>query len=310
MHIEPGNIKNVVSGVVVPMISPFNNDYTIDTSAVERLVDRFVVSQVAPFVLGTTGEAPSMTTAQKKQLVKATVDAANGKCTVYAGISGNSLQTSIDEGKMFADLGADVLVATPPGYYPSNNVQLEKYFVQLADELPLPLVMYNMPATTQCSINVDLIETLSHHSNIAGLKDSERDESRIGELVSLFKKRNDFSLLIGWAAQSVKSLIAGYDGIVPSTGNIIPYAYYQLYKAAKNGNADRASELQQFTNEVSSWYQKGLILSESIPALKLLCSAKGLCGPVVLPPMYRPESQSEEKMLADFKVRIEKMKQI
>jgi 4-hydroxy-tetrahydrodipicolinate synthase len=305
MPIEHNNNASSLKGVVVPMITPLCDDFTIDKDAVARIVERFIKAGVFPFVLGTTGESASMTGDQKKELVKATVDAAEGRKLVYAGISGNSLQTSVDEGKLFAELGADILVATPPGYYPVNDVQLEKYFLQLTDALPLPLVLYNMPATTRCSISIELIEKLSKHPNIVGLKDSERDESRINMLSGLFRDRDDFALLIGWAAQSVNSLQKGYDGIVPSTANFVPEIYHQLFVSVKQNDTEKANYLQELTNEISTWYQKDKILSESIPMLKLACSVSGLCGPQVLPPMYRQGQEEEQESMELLRKKIE-----
>ncbi len=304
MPIDSNNIKSSLKGVVVPMITPLCDDFTIDKGAVVRMVNRFVKADVYPFILGTTGEAASMTIGQKKELVESVVQASDGRKLVYAGISGNSLQTSVDEGKLFAELGADVLVATPPGYYPVNDNQLERYFLQLADALPLPLVIYNMPATTRCSLSVELIATLSKHPNIVGLKDSERDDSRIDVLSGMFRDRDDFALLVGWAARSVYSLQKGYDGIVPSTANFVPEVYNQLFISVRKNNIERASHLQKLTNEISSWYQKGKILSESIPILKLACSVSGLCSPVVLPPMYRQDRDSESKSIELLRLKI------
>ncbi|MGF7140632.1 dihydrodipicolinate synthase family protein [Roseimarinus sediminis] len=290
-----------VRGVVVPMVTPLDAQHEIETDSVHQLVRHLLEAHTAPFVLGTTGEAPSLSLRLKTRLVSETVKAAAGCMPVYAGISGNSLELSIDEGKRFADLGADFLVATPPGYYPLKSVQLLRYFEKLASSLPLPLILYNMPATTQCSLDVELIEKLSMHENIIGLKDSERSDERIVQLSGLFGGRNDFSLLIGWAARSVEALQAGYRGIVPSTANLIPEVYSQMVQAVANGHCTRAIKLQELTNQVGLLYQKGRILSESIPALKLLLSFKALCGPDVMPPMYRLEKDVEESIENEMK---------
>lgn len=296
-----------VRGVVVPMVTPLDAQHEIETDGVHQMVRHLVGAHTAPFVLGTTGEAPSLALRLKIRLVTETVKATAGSMPVYAGISGNSLELSIDEGKRFADLGADFLVATPPGYYPLKPVQLLKYFEKLATSLPLPLVLYNMPATTQCSLDVEVIEKLSTHENIIGLKDSERSDERIARLSEIFGNRNDFSLLIGWAARSVGALQAGYMGIVPSTANFIPEVYSQMVEAVENGENARALQLQKYTDEVGLLYQKGRILSESIPALKLLLSLKELCGPEVMPPMYRFEKGMEENIKNEMKKALEKL---
>jgi 4-hydroxy-tetrahydrodipicolinate synthase len=152
-----------------------------------------------------------------------------------------------------------------------------------------------MPSVTRHNISPEVVEELSRHENIVGLKDSERDEQRLFRIIDLVKNRTDFVHLIGWAAKSCDALQRGSDGIVPSTGNLTPELYQQLYLAVKEKDFPKASKLQNTTNYISTLYQKNRILSESIPALKLLMSVKGLCSENVMPPMYcmeKAENQS------------------
>ena len=301
------SLRKKYSGVVVPMITPFREDQTIDLEAVDRIVDSFVEAGVSPFLLGTTGEAPSISSKQKEVLVKAVINRVNGKELVYAGISSNCLSDSIEDAKKYGELGVDVVVATLPAYYPMNNDQMLKYFTQLADKVTCPLIIYNMPATVKYSIPLEVIEKLSHHPNIVGLKDSERDVERLEHAIKMSKDRDDFAHLIGWAARSAFALQAGSDGIVPSTGNITPELYRELYDAALAGNMTQAWELQKKTDYISSLYQKDRILSESIPALKAMMSVAGLCGPQVLPPMYCMEPIEEERYMVQMKKELQNL---
>lgn len=283
------------------MVTPISADGSVDVPAVTRIVNSFVECGVCPFIIGSTGEAPSLSREQRVDLVHATVAATAQKELVYVGISGNCLVDSIEEGRMFAELGADVLVATPTSYYPMTRMQMIAYFEDLADALPLPLIIYNMPGMTKHNIPVDVVERLSHHDNIVGLKDSERDEARMNELIEIAKDRSDFVYLLGWAAMSVKALSKGASGIVPSTGNLAPDLYKKLYDAVLIGDIKKAEQLQELTNELSSFYQKDRVLSESIPALKALMSLKELCSLNVVPPMYRIPSDYEEAYLSVMK---------
>lgn len=299
--------SNRYKGVIVPMVTPIGADGTVDKLAVKRIVDSFIDNGVTPFIIGSTGEAPSLSREQRVDLVEATVEAVDKRDLVYVGVSGNCLADSIEEGLMFAELGADVLVATPTSYYPMTRMQMIAYFEQLADALPLPLIMYNMPGMTKHNIPVDVVERLSHHDNIVGLKDSERDEARMNELIELAKGRTDFVYLLGWAAMSVKALSQGASGIVPSTGNLTPELYKQLYDLTLEGNIKAAEKLQMITNEVSSFYQKDRVLSESIPALKALMSIKALCSPDVVPPMYRIDRDYEEAYISVMKKELSRL---
>ena len=285
--------NNRYKGVIVPMISPLKDDFSIDKEAVGRIVTNFLNNDVAPFIAGTTGEASSLSLQQKKDLVKATVDIAKGKAVIYAGISSNCLLETVDMARCFADLGADVVVANLPSYYPITDAQAARYCEELAEACPVPLIFYNITATTGYSIPLGLLEKLSYHPNIAGLKDSERDEERLNQALDLWRDREDFVHLIGWAAMSGYALKNGSDGIVPSTGNFAPELYAELYRQAQKGNWQQVEALQQLTNNLGALYQQGRTLGDSLAALKVIMNERGLCGTQVMPPVYRMEETLE-----------------
>ncbi len=229
--------------------------------------------------------------------MQATVKAAAGRSLVYAGISSNSQQDSIEEGKAWFDLGADVLVATMPSYYPVAPAQMLRYFEALATQLPCPLIIYNIPATTHLSIPIEIVDQLSAHPNIVGFKDSEKGVERITAATTLWKQREDFSYLLGWALMSQSALEQGADGMVPSTGNLAPAVYRGIYDAVLAGDTAAAAKAQQKADAISEMYQKNRILSHSLAAFKVMLSAYGLCGPDVLPPLYRMPQAEEQQLI-------------
>lgn len=288
-------------GIVVPMMTPFTEQHTIDEPSVEKLVSHVIAGKAHPFILGTTGEAASIPHHERERLVASTVTVAKGRALVYAGISGNSLQEALEEGKRYHNLGADVLVTTMPCYYPLEPSQMLRYLETLADALPCPLILYNIPATTHLSIPLEVVDQLSAHPNIAGFKDSERGVERISAAVSLWKDRPDFSYLLGWALMSQSALEQGADGIVPSTGNLAPAVYRQLYEAVLAGDMATAALAQQKADRISAMYQKDRILSHSLAAFKAILSAYQLCGPDVLPPLYRLPETAEKQLMQDVR---------
>jgi dihydrodipicolinate synthase/N-acetylneuraminate lyase len=284
------------TGVIVPMITPINGNYKIDTIAAERIVNTFIEANVSPFLLGTTGESVSISNDQQRLLVATTIRNAKNKLLVYAGISGNCLEESIENAKLFADLGVDAVVAHLPFYYPLDADQMLRYYEQLAERVPSPLILYNNPITTKFSIPVDVIEKLSYHPNIAGIKDSERGIERLDLSLKLWSNRPDFVHFTGWAAQSAYALLNGSDGIIPSTGNFCPELYSELYHCALHRNVEKANALQNKADKISEIYQKDRNISQSIPALKVMMSTKGLCKTYVMPPMYELSSEESEKI--------------
>lgn len=293
------NIKKY-NGVVVPMVTPFRADLSIDLAAVAVLVNHLIDGGCHPFVLGTTGESSSISLESKVALVKKTVEVAKGKAMIYAGISGNSFQESLDQAKIYTDLGVDVLVAHVPYYYPLNQNHILNYFQQLASAVSLPLIVYNMPMTTNMSIDLETADELSKHPNIVGYKESERGEERMAKAIGLWRDREDFSYLLGWAAKSYEGMQLGADGLVPSTGNLTPELYSTIYNAVLAGDDASAQKAQEKSDAISKIYQENQMLVNAIPILKFLLAHNGLCSKEVLLPMIAVSG-------ADQKIALEKM---
>lgn len=183
------------TGVVVPMITPFNENGTIDLDASKRIAHHLVSHGAVPFIMGTTGESSSISRAERGPFVKAVHEVVSGKVPLYTGIASNCLAESIDMAFEFHEMGADYAVAHVPCYYPLNAFQIEKYFLTLADAIRMPLLIYNILATTHISIPLEVIYRLSEHPNIVGLKDSEQDEKRQMEAINFCKNQKAFSHL-------------------------------------------------------------------------------------------------------------------
>jgi 4-hydroxy-tetrahydrodipicolinate synthase len=288
------NMKVKFKGVIVPMVSPVNEDLSVDRDAVHRILDSFLLNGISPFLLGTNGESVSLSDNQKSELVNETVSYVNGKSAVYAGISGNCLEETVRNARSYARTGVDAVVAHLPFYFPLSASQMQRYYEQLANSIPCPLILYNNPITVRQSIPLDVIEQLSHHQNIAGIKDSERGMDRLDQSIELWGNRNDFVHLLGWTEQSAYALLKGSGGIVPSSGNFVPGLYKNLYDATQQNDQTKAYEYQEKANRLSDIYIKDRNISQSIPALKFIVSLTGLCKPFVLPPLVLPDSEEQQ----------------
>ena len=283
------------------MITPLNADLTIDRLAVASIMKTFTKSNCSAFVLGTTGESASVSERDKTVLVETTVEQANHRVKVYAGISGNCLQESIDSANLYAGIGTDAAVAQLPFYFPMNAGNMIRYFEKIADNINCPLILYNNPMTVKWSIPLDVIEKLSYHPNICGVKDSERGMERLDMSLIRWASRTDFSYLLGWTAQSAYALSKGCDGIVPSTANLTPQLYRDLYEAAIAGQVDKVAWFQQLSDRITEVYQQDRNISESIPALKVIMAEFGLCQTYVLPPMYEAEPDDQLKLREEIR---------
>lgn len=281
-------------GVVVPMVTPVTENGSLDVSAVERIIEFLASNNVAPLLLGTTGEGNSVSAADGLLLVETAAKTARGRVVIYAGLTGNCFSEQLTQAEAYTKAGADVIVATLPSYYTLTEEQMYNYYKTLADNIKGPLMLYNILATTHMSIPVEVIRRLADHPNIVGLKDSERDMRRMEQCVAISRDREDFAYFCGWAAQSAHSLALGGDGIVPSTGNYVPAMFSELYEAATAGDTATAERLQNETNEIAKIYQSGRMLGESLAALKTMMQTKGLCDPWMLMPLTRLSAEEEQ----------------
>ncbi|MBQ9223773.1 MAG: dihydrodipicolinate synthase family protein, partial [Prevotella sp.] len=147
------------------------------------------------------------------------------------------------------------------------------------------LMLYNITITTHMSIPMDVIERLSHHPNIVGLKDSENNVPRLEEALKLFADRKDFSYFCGCTANSAVAMRHGADGIVPSVGNYLPQLYQDLYLAGVRGDDKEMDRLQEACDRIGKINAAGLTLGQSLAGLKVIMKQRGLCEEYMLPPL-------------------------
>lgn len=279
------NKSKKYTGVIVPAVTPLTEKLRLDETAVEKIFASFYKHNISPFILGTTGESASLSLQLRKDYVLTAGKNKKMGSLLYAGIGSNVLAESIEFASYCSLHAVDVVVATLPSYYGLTEKQMLKYFTTLANSISMPLFLYNIPATTHMSIPLHVIDELSSHKNIVGVKDSERSEERMNESLRLWKNRKDFHYILGWAAKSAVSLLLGADGLVPSTGNLYPEIYADMLKAFAKGDKEKMFAMQKLSDDYGALYQSNRTLGESLHALKLLMKEKGLCNEFVMPPL-------------------------
>ena len=278
--------RSTYRGVVVPMVSPFTPAGRIDEPAVGRIVDYLTKAGVAGiFPLGTTGESSSIHPQEKLLLVQSTVQAVAGRAMVYAGISGNCTAESVEWSAEYKKLGVAAVVAHVPSYYPLSDQEIENYFLRLADNVQLPLVLYNIPVTTHHTIALKTIDRLRKHSNIAALKDSGGDPKRLTDLLQLTGGRDGFPVLIGNSSVFTLGLKHGGIGLVPSGAHLCADLYQKMYVASGDQDWKTVELMQAETDAICARYIKGRSLGQGLAMLKVLLEQRGMCGRTMLPPL-------------------------
>jgi 4-hydroxy-tetrahydrodipicolinate synthase len=280
------NKPNKLGGAVVPLVTPATSDGQLDFAALDRLIESQIAGGVEGLLLlGTTGEGPCVSQPLRRAFVERAVQTARQRILIYVNVAENSLADAIASAKDYFAAGADAIAALPPFYFAPREIELTTWFRALLNASPGPVVIYNMPITTHISIPLDVIGALVDHPRLVGIKDSENDAERHEELLRRFSGRKDFSIFIGVGALMTQGLRQGADGIVPSSGNLIPAACQEQVNAARRGDwmAVEASGARQA--EVTAVYQRGHTLAQSLAALKGLLHHRGVCGAAVFPPL-------------------------
>ena len=162
-----------LNGVIPPMVTPLLADGSLDVRGAERLVEHILAGGVhGLFLLGTTGEAPDLPYEIRRELIERVCRQVNGRVPVLVGITDTIFAESLRFAEFAKTCGASALVAAPPYYFAAGQPELVDYYTRLADAVPLPLYLYNMPSQVKVMIEVKTVVELAKHPNIVGLKDS------------------------------------------------------------------------------------------------------------------------------------------
>lgn len=233
----------IFEGIGVAMTTPFRNntvDYDAFRSHIEYLIENNVQSII---VNGTTGESPTLSADEIKELLRIGVETAAGRVPVIAGTGTNSTQQSIDLSVFAEETGADGVMLITPYYNKSNQRGLIAHFTAIADSINIPVILYNVPGRTGMSIDPETVLELSRHKNIVALKDAVGDLNYTINVLNLVD--SDFSLYSGNDDNLTDFTALGGKGLISVAGNVIPGEMQEVYESIKSG--DRAAR-QRFAS--------------------------------------------------------------
>ena len=278
-----------MNGIIPPLITPLKDRDTLDRDGLERLIERLVAGGVhGLFIIGTTGEGPSLSYRLRRELITETCKIVRGRLPVFVGVTDTSFVESVNIAKHSADAGADALVAAPPYYLPEAQPELLEYIRHLLPEMPLPFYLYNMPSLTKVSFDIETVRALQDEQRIHGIKDSSGNMVYFHRLCQLLKERPDWSVLMGPEELLLDAVLAGGHGGVNGGANVFPELYVALYNAATVGDIARARELHDLVMKVSTTlYQVGRHSSAIIKGIKCALSHLGICDDFMAEPFHR-----------------------
>lgn len=294
--------KPAFSGIIPPMVTPLLSDnLSLDVDGVKHLIEHLVSGGVhGIFILGTTGESTSLSYKTREQLIVESCKAVNGRVPVFVGITDTSIEESVHLALIAKNAGAAAVVAAPPYYYGLGQEELYKYYWSLADQVGLPLFLYNMPSHTKINIDVKTVVRLSEHPNVIGLKDSSANAVYFQSLCYLLK--TNFSLLVGPEEITAETVMMGGNGGVNGGANLFPKLYVALYNAAIAKDFARIEELQDLVMEISTRiYTVGSYGSSYLKGLKGALQALGIVNGNIAPPFTTFDEKEMTKVIFNIK---------
>lgn len=231
-------------GVFPYLVSPVNSSGAVLTNVLGRLCDDLIkhgVYGLAP--LGSTGEFAYLNEAQRTSVVRCTIEAANGRVPVITGVSSTTISGAISQAKSYERLGADGILAIIDAYFPLTDVQVEAYFLSIADAVDIPIVIYTNPHFQRVDLSVDLICTLSRHPRIRYIKDAS---TNTGRLISIMNRCGD-DIKVFSASSHVPAavMLMGGVGWMSGPACVAPRSSVELYNLCKCGKWHAALELQR-----------------------------------------------------------------
>lgn len=272
-------MKNVeLKGIVVPIVTPMNEDESINTEELRRQVNRQIEAGIhGIFPFGTNGEGYILNGEEKKLVLETVIDQVAGRVPVYAGTGCISTKETIEQCKMAEAAGADILSVITPSFAKASQHELKVHYETVAAAVPnMPIVLYNIPMRTGNALEPQTVVELAQVDNIVGAKDSSGDWDNLSAYIELTKDL-DFGVLSGNDALTLKALKAGAKGAIAGCANVYPKNMVGIYENYVSGNLDAAEQCQANVSALRACFKYGNPNTVVKTAVNLLGYPVGKC---------------------------------
>ncbi len=269
-------------GVGVAIVTPFNADFSIDFDGFSRIIRHVTDGGVRYIVLqGTTGEAPTVTKAEKKQLLQYLKENNPGNLPIVYGVGGN-VTSEVVAGMQDIDFdGVDAILSVCPYYNKPGKRGVIEHFTRIADASPVPVILYNIPFRTGINMSAETIVELAQHPNIIGVKEASCVIEQCMEIAR--DKPDDFLLISGDDVQAVPIISIGGVGVMSVVANAFPAKFTTMIDAALQGDfAFAQNQLGHFLRIDPLLYEEG-----NPVGIKSILSQMGLISDEVRLPLMR-----------------------
>jgi len=243
MSIKNGDLK--FEGVYTALITPFTKNREIDYEGLEKLIEFQIENNIDGIVpIDTTGETPALTEDEENDLIKFLVKKVNHRVPLIVGTGSNTTTSMLQYTQRAKNLGVDGALIVTPYYNKPNDSGLLEHF-RLANDIGIPVIVYNIPGRTGRNIQTPLLQQIAKFSNIVGVKEASGDINQANEVIHKIKLEQNFTVFSGDDALTLPILSVGGDGVISVTSNIVPQKVKAMYDSFKNNQVDQAIEIHQ-----------------------------------------------------------------
>src|SRR5215213_3307237 len=284
---------NALKGILLPTTTPFDSNGRISASGITSNIKDWTARGVTGFVvLGSTGERVHLDEREYLEVIE--VSRAASESVLIVGAGQQSTVGTVTEIKNAARAGAEaVLVITPYFYRPAITQEtLISYYTAVADEAPVPVLLYSMPPLTSIKIEPETVARLSEHPNIIGVKDSSNDVAGFRRTVELCPR--DFALMTGNGTVLLDALRAGATGGILAVGCVVPEMCVEIFRLFTAGEEERADELQSLLTPLAA----AVTTKYGIGGLKAALDLAGYQGGSVRAPLRAPDEDARTEIAA------------
>jgi len=281
-----------ILGSIVALVTPMLDDGSVDFDSLRRLIDWHVAEGTDCIgVVGTTGESPTVTVPEQREIIRVAVEHANGRVPIMAGTGANSTREAIDLARFAKEVGADCGLSVVPYYNRPSQDGIYAHFKAIAEAVDLPLVLYNVPSRTVAVMSVETTLRLAQLPGVVGIKDASGSIERAAWLIK--HAPPGFSIYSGDDGSAVALMLLGGHGNVSVTANVAPRLMHELCEAALQGRARDAAALQLRLLSV----HKNLFIEPSPAPTKWALQRLGRCGSAARLPIV-PLSAAGQSLVA------------
>ena len=238
-------------GSMVALVTPMHKDGTLDYETLAKLVVYHIENGTdAIIAVGTTGESPTLDTKEHCEVIRQIVEASAGRIPVIAGTGSNSTREAIELTQCAMDVGADACLLVTPYYNKPTQEGLYLHFKTIAEAVPIPQILYNVPGRTACDMSVETVCKLSKISNIVGIKEATGNLEKAKEIID--RCGDSIDVYSGDDATAMELMLMGGKGDISVTANVAPGAMHKMCEAAINGNRAEAERINQTLMDLHS----------------------------------------------------------